>query len=135
MMYVYMRTKAVQYLRVGPAIYRRQDYFHMPPGTWDQPILDLVAGGFRQIVEWRGLSEEDPFTGLGIDGFYAMMDVLHFELESQALVSMKPRGHILDQMVMRHRMDPSLIVLYNMVVALQVEQRASPALVARRATS
>jgi hypothetical protein len=114
--YIYIRTKAKRYLEVGPAAYREGDALHMPPASMDEDILKKVESGMRQIIEWRGITPQTAFTGINIDGFYAMMSVLHFKLSSQATVACDKPNCILDEMTMQHAVTGEQIVLYNEVV-------------------
>jgi hypothetical protein len=121
-LYAYLQSKAKRYLEVGPDAYREGDFFDMPPSEWDQDTLDLVAAGMEQLVAGHGAEKEDPLTGLGIHGFYAMMAVMHFKLKSQALIAGGGRNHNLDRMCMRHRVDGRSVGLYNLVTAQRFDE-------------
>ena len=110
--YHYMRAKAAIYLKSGPAEFRRQ--FGTPPIEWNPKDLTLVKAGLKQVMEWKGMTIDDPFTGIGIDGFYAMMITLGFTSKKQSLASMKP-DTIVDRISFRHDGTGQEITLYNEV--------------------
>ena len=47
--------------------------FHSQPKIRPNTLLDLIEKGVPQIIEYRGLSFQRPFEGLGISGFYFFM--------------------------------------------------------------
>lgn len=113
--YLYIRAKAEKYLAIGPDAYRGDDFFHMPPASWEADLLAKVDAGFRQILSWRGITHEKPLVDLGIDGFYAMMAVVHFQVVWQSAMPLSDRSGFLDCMHMRHRVHAAEITLYNLV--------------------
>ena len=110
--YFYMRVKAETYLKVGPTEFRRQ--FGTPPIEWNPDDLALVEAGIEQVIRWKGMTIDDPFTGIGISGFYAMMDVLGFDAGKQSLAAMKPDS-IIDRISFRHDGTGQEIILFNEV--------------------
>ncbi len=110
--YFYMRAKAAIYLKAGPVEFRRQ--FGTPPIEWNPKDLALVEAGMEQVLAWNGASVDDPFTGLGIGGFYALMDVLGFDAGKQSLAAMKPDS-IIDRISFRHDGTGQEIILFNEV--------------------
>lgn len=112
--FVYLLSKAKVYLEKGPDRYRADDFFAMPPKDWPEELLSVVQNGMEQICNFRGYSLNDPFTGLGIGGFYALLATLHFEREIQFLREMSD-ATIMDEMHMTHRVIGNRIVLYNVV--------------------
>ncbi|MCY3019307.1 MAG: hypothetical protein NTW87_09820 [Planctomycetota bacterium] len=112
--FAYLLAKAENYLEVGSDAYRAGDAFKMPSAEWPQPLLEAVGRGMEQICRFRGLSRDEPFENLGVDGFYALLATLHFKCGKQMLVG--ERGaDFLDAMYMQHRMTGQQIVLYNLV--------------------
>ena len=112
--FVYLLSKAGKYLKAGPAAYRAADMFKMPPADASEELLAIIQSGMEQICSYRGYSRDNPFTGLGIKGFYALLSTLHFEVEQQSATRVDA-ATILDTMHMRHRMTGEEIVLYNLV--------------------
>ena len=110
--YFYMRAKAAIYLKSGPAEFRRQ--FGTPPIEWNPKDLTLVKAGLKQVMEWKGMTIDDPFTGIGIDGFYAMMITLGFTSKKQSLALMKADS-IIDRIIFRHDRTGQEITLFNEV--------------------
>jgi hypothetical protein len=113
--FVYLWSKANRYLEIGPKAYRESDFFKMPSADWPSSMLDTVRHGMEQICSFHGFSKDTPFEGLGIDGFYALLSTLHFEMEQQMLVSEVDTASFLDKMQMKHRVSGQQIVLYNRV--------------------
>ena len=118
--FAYLFFKAKRYLKVGPEIYRKGDFFKMPPEDCSDLLLAAIQRGMEQISRSRGYSSDKPFTGIGIDGFYALLSTLHFELEKQS-VTLLDEDILLDEMHMRHRVTGERIVLYNAVPMLIIE--------------
>lgn len=112
--YAYLQDKAERYLEIGPERYRADDYFHMPRADASAELLDLIESGMEQICLGKGLSVDDPFTGLGVRGFYALLGTLHFKPQRQSLVRSN-NEFMVDEMVMRHVITEQTFVLYNRV--------------------
>ena len=114
--FVYLFSKAFLFLKMGPEAYRNQDFFNQPSEDIDAEELELINNGCRQILAGRGFSTDQPLTGLGISGFYALMDLFHFKLRRQSIAGrMEGRRGMLDRMEMQHVMDERLSVLFNFV--------------------
>jgi len=117
--FVYIRTKACYYLAKGPNKYRKEDYYHMPK-TKNKKTLALIKSGARQIVDWKGWNQENPFTKIGISGFNSLLATFHFQGVSQRTMPIKKNDlnkayNILDEMTMKHAFTNETIVLYNLV--------------------
>lgn len=121
--FAYLQAKAKRYSEVGPETYREGDFFDMPPEEWGQEQLARLESGMQQIVDGHGTTKERPITGLGISGFYELMAVLHFELDSQMLMDAGGPTEYLDLMRMRHRVDGRIVELYNLVVKPETDTR------------
>ena len=117
--WAYMVAKAEIYLKTGPEIYRRQDAFGMPDPEWDEEILEAIDTCFRQMVQCIGFSKERPFEDVGVEGFYAAMDTLHFQVVSQCAMVMEDGEAMMDVMGVKHRLDGGEITLYNRVPFLE----------------
>lgn len=113
--FVYMLSKADLYLEIGPDAYRSGDAFGMPEEDCTKTMLATIRRGMKQICQFRGLSPDKPFINLDIDGFYVLMNTLHFKLETQVLAGNVGKTMFLDEMHMVHVMDGEKIVLYNAV--------------------
>jgi len=110
----YIHFKAYKYLKIGPDAYSAQDALGMPPRGALPSLLALVEQGCRQIVDWRGLSPERPLQGLGINGFYRMIEVFHFKLAEQS-ATFGDDGSVMDKMTIKHSVTGEQITLYNLV--------------------
>ena len=113
--FMYLWSKAKRYLKVGPVAYRKNDFFKMPTADWPNSMLAIVQHGMEQICAFQGFSKDTPFQGLGIDGFYALLSTLHFEMVQQKLVGEDGTDTLLDEMHMKHRVTGQQFVLYNRV--------------------
>lgn len=111
---VYMLTKITMYIERGPEIYRKCDALQMPPADWSLEDLQVVEHGFRQLMDGRGFQPERPVTGVGIDGFHNMLEIIHFRMTSQRARSVD--GGMLDELEYSHVMDDRTITLYNLCV-------------------
>ena len=112
--YGYIRTKACLYLLRGPEYYRQQDYFSMPSEDWSDADIQILECGCKQVQNWMGGSPDRPFTGLGIHGFYKLMQLFHYERQEQALVDGNP-DVMLDRIEFTHAVTGDSITLYNAV--------------------
>lgn len=92
--FAYMHTKAQRFCKIGPEKYRKSDALGMPNEDWPTEILDAISRGMTQVCEFRGWTQETPFEGIGIPGFYALMETLHFDCESQSLVAQDASGFL-----------------------------------------
>ena len=115
--FAYIFTKANRYLKVGPEIYRKDDFFKQPFIKLSQEELALIESGCKQILQGKGLTSENPFTGLHIGGFYRLFELFHFKTESQQMASMNTKAQkgILDKMYLKHLVDDSKVAYYNLV--------------------
>jgi len=117
--YDYIRTKASLFLKLGCERYRPDDAFGRPDEQMEREYGALLEEGCRQVMEYAGLSPEAPFTGLGIEGFYLLMELFHYQVIGQRIHSMTG-DYILDEMVARHRMTNMSMKLYNQVSGIKV---------------
>ena len=76
----YIYAKAALYLKIGPEKYRNKDFFSLPPIDLNEHELNAIECGCKQIMEGKGLSADDPLTGLGINGFYILFELFHFKI-------------------------------------------------------
>lgn len=118
--FIYLWIKANRYLKTTPELYRERDFFKMPSKNWTTSILNKVQHGMEQISRFHGHSIKKPLDELGIEGFYALLHTLHFEVQEQRLLSIpipdsNANSDLLDEMHMRHRVTGNQIVLYNRV--------------------
>ena len=112
--YGYIHYKAYSYLKKGPAVYRRQDAFGMPSENTPLSILSVIEQGCRQIQEWKGITPESPLKGLGINGFYRLIELFHFKVVGQS-ASFGDDGTVMDKMTIKHAVSDWELTLYNMV--------------------
>jgi len=118
--FMYLYSKAGNYLKMGPDTYRKKDYFRMPAGDWSPEILASVRQGMEQIRQFRGWNRENAFEGLGVEGCYALLATLHFELEGQATQELDA-DTFLDELHLKHRVSGDPITLFNKVPKPVVE--------------
>ncbi|TVQ35470.1 MAG: hypothetical protein EA384_16185 [Spirochaetaceae bacterium] len=110
----YIHYKAFLYLDIGPEAYREGDALRMPPPAWSAATLETLEHGCRQIFHWRGISDDSPLEGIGIPGFYQLIQLFHFRVASQVLLDTDV-GFNLDRMRIRHIVDGKEFTLYNRV--------------------
>jgi hypothetical protein len=109
----YIFSKAFTYLKMGPERYRKNDFFGQPPEDMSAEQLSLIESGCRQILLGKGLTADEPFTGLDVFGFYDLFRVLHYEKADRSTVR-RPNG-ILDEITKELAVDGSKVVYYNLV--------------------
>jgi hypothetical protein len=110
----YIHFKSFSYLARGPEAYRAQDAMSMPPEGTSPSTLALLDKGCRQILDWKGIQPDNPLTGLGIDGFYRLIDLFHFKVVQQSALHQN-NGAIVDKMKISHVMSGEEITLFNQV--------------------
>lgn len=113
----YIFSKANTFLKVGPAIYRKDDFFGMPSTSWDENMLALITRGCEQILLGRGLAEDRPLLDLGTDGFYNLFAFFHFEFKKRKTLRKKIDGKtiFLDIIDFEHVVNHSVITYCNLV--------------------
>lgn len=113
----YIYAKASIYLKAGPAIYRKDDFYKMPDISWDSSVIELITAGCQQVLRGKGLTEENPFTGLGIEGFYKLFATFHFESKGRTTKRKKIDGktHFIDIIDFEHVVEHTVITYCNMV--------------------
>jgi hypothetical protein len=123
--FAYLHFKAFAFLAVGPDEYRLNDAFHFPPEDLPASRLDEIKRGCEQLVQFRGASAEHPLEDIGVDGFYALLRLFHFDhMGHKTLVTEQP-GIVLDEMQMKHVVDSREITLYNKI-ALRRKNTGAP---------
>jgi hypothetical protein len=75
----YVYSKASSFLVMGAEKYRANDFFKQPPLDFDEEDIAILQDGCRQVLAGVGMSVENPFTGLDVSGFSALMRMFHFE--------------------------------------------------------
>jgi hypothetical protein len=112
--YEYIHTKAINYLELGPEKYRKGDAFRQPGEDLSINDLNTLQSGCKQILLNKGLTPETALEGLGIRGFYLLMQLLHFRVVKQMIKSIEA-DFILDKMEMIHMVTGQRINLFNKV--------------------
>lgn len=125
--YAYIKTKAQIYMRRGVERYRKGDSLGMPDITWEDDCLAAIERGMNQILQGLGSSPDRPLTGIGIGGFYALIQTLHFQVKSQ-LAMPQEEGGFLDEMQLEHCMTGQSLILYNRVLRSNDEYEDCPEL-------
>lgn len=115
--YVRMQVKARKFLAAGPDVYHRSDALSKPKLPLSQEELLQLRSGMEQLLAFKGVSPENPFTGLEVDGFYLLLDTLHYQFQSQRLLQQGPDAFV-DAMTMEHQVTSETITLFNAVSLL-----------------
>ncbi len=121
----YLHFKAFAFLAVGLDDYRLNDALHFPPEALPASRLDAIQRGCKQIVQFRGASVERPLEDIGVDGFYALLRLFHFEHMGHKTLATELPGVVLDEMQMKHLVDSREITLYNKT-SLQRDKTDAP---------
>ncbi len=109
----YIVTKALLFLSMGPEIYRRQDAFRMPDAKWDEETLEEIESCYRQLADGKGFKSEYPIESVSVEGFYAAMSTLHFQVVSHAAFLIDGGEGMIDEMLFEHLVDKRQITLFN----------------------
>jgi hypothetical protein len=106
----YSLAKAQCFLRMAPEAFdeRCRTFFDICPDT-----VEKARSALEQLVAGKGLSPEDPLTGIGVEGFYAMTTILDYSLVLQCATFHEE--FILDKMVVSHRFNGDEMTLFNRV--------------------
>jgi len=113
--YEYIRTKAKKFIDVKFIKYREKDAFNKPDGNMTKEMLIQYIMGCKQVIEYKGMTPETAFEGLGIPGFYRLMELFHYEVVKQQIARIEPGIGILDEMHMEHVVTGQKMKLYNLV--------------------
>jgi hypothetical protein len=112
----YIFTKAELYIKIGPDNYRKEDFFQQPPLKLDTTDMESIRYGCEQIIEGRGFDHKTPLYGLGVSGFYRLMELFHFQFESRktkySFIHEEEKG-ALDIMTFTHQMDDRKATLFH----------------------
>ncbi len=112
----YIFTKAALYLKIGPDEYRKEDFFQQPPLNLDTVDMESIRYGCEQIIEGRGFNYTTPLQGLGVSGFYRLMELFHFQFESRKTkysFKYEEEKGALDIMTFTHQMDDRKATLFH----------------------
>jgi hypothetical protein len=112
----YIFTKAELYLEIGPDNYRKEDFFQQPPLNLDTVDMESIRYGCEQITEGRGFNYSTPLQGLGVSGFYRLMELFHFQFESRKTkysFKYEEEKGALDIMTFAHQMDDRKATLFH----------------------
>ncbi|HNW77101.1 MAG TPA: hypothetical protein PKJ28_09475 [Bacteroidales bacterium] len=112
--YEYIRTKAKHFIRTGHVNYTKGDAFGQPGLSLPETDHVLLLSGCDQVIRYRGLTPDTPFEGLGIGGFYRLMNMFHYEKVKQTIAA-NEEDHFLDKILFRHVVSGHEMVLFNKV--------------------
>jgi hypothetical protein len=88
----YLQVKASRYVKVGPEIYWRHDFFHRPEAGMHEEDLAVLMHDMRQLADGVDAAPDRPF--IGIRGFNDMRHTLHLELDGQEIVGETDTGFL-----------------------------------------
>ncbi|MFM7683377.1 MAG: hypothetical protein ACKO7P_11630 [Bacteroidota bacterium] len=113
----YIHAKAEIYLKLGPDLYRKKDFFQMPDKSWDKNEILLIETGCQQILQGKGLTAKNPLSGLGVGGFYNLLSTFHFKPKNRITKRLKKDGEIqfLDIIEFEHFVDQTIVTYCNLV--------------------
>ena len=112
----YIFTKAELYLKIGPDKYRKEDFFQQPLLNLGTVDMESIRYGCEQIIEGRGFNYTTPLQGLGVSGFYSLMELFHFKFESRKTkysFKYEEEKGALDIMTFTHQMDDRKATLFH----------------------
>ena len=107
--YIYIWTKACNYLLSDAAYYRENDYFHFPLVEWDIPQIDL---GVNQIVGYlKGVSPDLPLEMNSLRSSEELLHTFHFVKKEESVISRSEKQTLIE-VRFQHRMEGWDMVLY-----------------------
>jgi hypothetical protein len=68
------------------------------------------------VLEGKGFKQENPFAGLGVGGFYALMRMFHFEPCGRKTLHLHKhdgKKGMLDCITFRHMVDENEVLYFN----------------------
>ena len=97
-----------------------QVYFYDPHSPWPLNVatkdMESIRYGCEQIIEGRGFDHKTPLQGLGVSGFYRLMELFHFQFESRKTkysFEYEEEKGALDIMTFTHQMDDRKATLFH----------------------
>lgn len=109
-----LQIKAKIYLDQGPEKYKAQVNDDLKLEIISADLLQKIEHGMKQIMQGRGSTVKKSFTGLGVDGFYALTRILNLVIEMQELLFHGP-AELVDKMHMVDSTTGNSFVLYNLL--------------------
>jgi len=112
--YEYIRVKAERFLTIGHTQYRKDDAFNQPDERLSNKNVELLKTGCLQVLEYKGLTEETAFEGIGIEGVYKLMALFHYKVVSQS-IDQNEIDFFIDEMNMEHVVTGQKMKLFNKI--------------------
>jgi len=109
-----LQVKAKIYLDQGPEKYTALVNDGLKLEIISVDLLQKIEHGMKQIMQGRGSTVKKSFTGLGVDGFYALTRILNLVIEMQELLFHGP-AELVDKMHMIDSTTGKSFVLYNLL--------------------
>jgi hypothetical protein len=109
-----LQIKAKIYLDQGSEKYKAQVNDDLKLEIISADLLQKIEHGMKQIMQGRGSTVKKSFTGLGVDGFYALTRILNLVIEMQELLFHGP-AELVDKMHMVDSTTGNSFVLYNLL--------------------
>ena len=81
--YTTFRELALEVQEKGVKSMKENNALNLKEMTITKDALEVIKIGIPQIINYRGLSFENPFENLSISGFYFLMYIFRFERERQ----------------------------------------------------
>ncbi len=111
----YILTKAERLLKVGVEIYRNSDALGEPDVEYSSARIEIIAEGARQLTVGQGFEETSPLSNIGVEGFYDLVRIFHFEVCGQVTLPCEYPDKILDKMTCCHIVTEVEVTLFNLV--------------------
>lgn len=112
----YLLAKAQHYIKIGPDLYNKQDAFDLPAKEWDNKTFKEIESCFKQFIERKGLSIDNPVENISVKGFYASTATLHFALLEQRMETINnEEKFFIDRMIFEHIVDKTKVEIFNKI--------------------
>lgn len=113
----YIYSKAYLYIKMGPEIYRNEDFFKMPDISWAPEYYPELKSGCEQILQGRGFLAENPIKNLDSLAFFYLFKLFHYDYEEKNSSFIEKDGveYFLDRITFRHFVEDKSITYYNLI--------------------
>ena len=112
--YDILRDKALVLQEKSIDACRGDEDYDIPDFKLNNAALEVINKGVQQIINYKGLSFQAPFEGLGISDFYFLMDLFCFDMRRQRAYHYDE--YSIDEILFKHSKTSFEIWLVNKVL-------------------
>jgi len=112
--YNLIQKEALRFLKKGYKSYTKRNVFNLPGMELTPEEILILQLGCEQFRNNMGLTNIQPFAGLGISGLFRLMKIFYYLPVGQEIYSTEA-GFNMDKITFKHTFGQPDIVLYNQV--------------------